>query len=221
MQKKNDMNKISYLKLSLFFVFLFILAVAGFWNSYFSLFINDFKDIQYLIHIHALFASLWIIILIIQPYLLFMNKIKLHKTYGNFSKLIFILLTASIVVIILLKLHFNQYNLDISIFVPFKDIILLFVGAGIGYSNTSNLVVHRKGMILTAIAMIEPALIRLLFTSKIVPNHHVFLTTIIIIYTLLLYLILTDTDKSRFNVLYPLTLIYLIISHVIIVYYTL
>ena len=68
------------------------LTFAGFYKTYFEPFPNFGKNIDIYIHIHAVIASLWIAILIVQPFLIVNKKIALHRSVGKLSYVVFPLL---------------------------------------------------------------------------------------------------------------------------------
>lgn len=61
------------------------LIFAGFYKSYIGYFPNFGDKITVFIHIHALIASVWILMLIIQPFLILNKKFALHRATGKFS----------------------------------------------------------------------------------------------------------------------------------------
>lgn len=85
----------SYKYLGYFFLLLIPLTIAGFYKTYINQFPNFEKNITYFIHIHAFIATVWIGILIAQPFLIVKKKFALHRKVGKISYVVFPLLILS------------------------------------------------------------------------------------------------------------------------------
>lgn len=68
------------------------LAVIGFYPSYWSKITDDIPTIK---HIHAFFMSTWVVMSILQPYLIMKKKIHVHKTIGKVSYVLIPLIVMS------------------------------------------------------------------------------------------------------------------------------
>lgn len=87
------MNKVLFPGIA-FWLLLFIpLTIIGFYPTYFS---KLFSGVPSIYHIHAFFMILWIILAILQPYLIYQKKTKQHKLLGKISYILMplVLLTA-------------------------------------------------------------------------------------------------------------------------------
>ena len=73
----------SYKYLGYFFLLLIPLTIAGFYKTYIVQFPNFKENITYFIHIHAFIATVWIGILILQPFLIVNKKFALHRKVGK------------------------------------------------------------------------------------------------------------------------------------------
>ena len=82
----------SYKYLGYFFLLLIPLTIAGFYKTYIVQFPNFKANVTPLIHIHAFIASVWIGILIVQPFLILNKKFALHRKVGKISYIVFPLL---------------------------------------------------------------------------------------------------------------------------------
>ena len=71
-----------YYNLGYWFLSLIVLVFAGFYYSYFSVF---FQPRPTLIHIHFALMALWVVMLIVQPFLIKYNKRKIHRLVGRIS----------------------------------------------------------------------------------------------------------------------------------------
>lgn len=72
--------RVNFDKAGYYFILLLILAVIGFWESYFS---NLLSGIDSYIHFHAITMLIWIAMLITQAFLIRYKKRSLHKIIGN------------------------------------------------------------------------------------------------------------------------------------------
>ena len=85
----------TYKYLGYFLLLLIPLTFAGFYKTYIGQFPDFEEKIDSFIHFHALIASLWILILIIQPFLILNKKYAAHRTIGKLSYILFPLLILS------------------------------------------------------------------------------------------------------------------------------
>ena len=76
------MNKILFPRIFLWLLLFIPLTLVGFYPTYFSQFIAGVPSIY---HIHAFFMTLWIVLAVLQPYLIYKKKTKQHKFLGKLS----------------------------------------------------------------------------------------------------------------------------------------
>jgi hypothetical protein len=74
----------SYKHLHLWLIIPFVITLLGFYNSYWSRFFNT--PLNW--HLHGMSATIWYIILILQPYLYSKGKLKHHRTFGMIGFLV-------------------------------------------------------------------------------------------------------------------------------------
>jgi len=75
-------NTSIYNNLGYWFLSLIVLVFFGFYQTYFSVFFQPWPDI---IHIHFVLMTLWIVMLITQPFLIKYKKLHLHRSIGKIS----------------------------------------------------------------------------------------------------------------------------------------
>ena len=68
-----------YYNLGYWFLLLIVLVIAGFYTSYFTVFFQPHATI---IHIHFTLMTLWIAMLITQPFLIKYKKLAIHRMLG-------------------------------------------------------------------------------------------------------------------------------------------
>ena len=74
--KVNHPKKIRFEKSGYYFIGLVVLVILGFWPTYLSKYFDGTANFNFYFHFHALMASLWILLLIVQPVLIKKKKLK-------------------------------------------------------------------------------------------------------------------------------------------------
>lgn len=184
----------SYKYLGYFFLLLIPLTIAGFYKTYIVQFPNFKTNITAFIHIHAFIASVWIAILIVQPFLIVNKKFAIHRKVGKISYVVFPLLILSFVPQIIRTANSdNPKNLFFSI----ADLILLiiFYGLAVYYKKVSSR--HMRYMIATTLVFLGPTVGRigpvLLGWSELFTQNIQYL----IIYCILAGLLLYDKANGK------------------------
>jgi len=81
-----------YHNIGYWFLLFIALVVAGFYSSYFTVFLEP-KDA--IVHIHFVLMMLWIVMLIVQPFLIKYKKVSIHRRLGKVSYILFPLVAVS------------------------------------------------------------------------------------------------------------------------------
>ena len=184
----------TYKYLGWFFLLLIPLIFAGFYKSYFQPFPNFDEDINTFIHVHALIASVWVLMLIVQPFLIFNKKHAIHRKIGKLSYVIFPLLILSFVPAIIKFANSERIE---NLFFPLGDgsLLILFYSLAIYNRKTSSK--HMRYMIATALVFLGPTVGRigpiLLGWSEVLTQN----VQYGIIYSILTGLILYDRKNNR------------------------
>ena len=205
MNKNSSKKLVVFENVGFWMVALLLLAFIGFWDSYFSkLFVSN-SGFNIYFHFHAVMAVLWIVVLIVQPILIRHKKWIVHKQVGFAAHFLLALFFISVI----LLTHYQQSNAEranfIGVFIPFKDLLVISVAYFIAMKNSHVVGIHARGMIVTGIAMIEPALIRglgALFPS--LDNRYVW--TILIVYSVLIFFIIISRQYKKGRWVFPLIL---------------
>jgi hypothetical protein len=106
----------AYKNLGYFFLLLVPLAFLGFYKRYLSQF-PEFQETTTYIHIHAAIASIWLFMLIIQPFLIRNRKYKQHRIVGRISYFVFPLLILSFILescgwqVLVAQIYFSLYQM--------------------------------------------------------------------------------------------------------------
>lgn len=192
---------------------LLLLALLGFWSSYFSrLFETSFNAY---FHFHAITAMLWLSTLIVQPILIQKKQWQLHRRIGRVAHFVLGLFIVSAI----LLTHFQQ-SIDfhyIGVLIPFRDLTMISLAYFIAMKYRNIVGIHARGMIATGIAFIEPALVRALGFMFPAMSYSYY-WTIGLIYFTLVVLIITGRKHHRGQWLFPLILGLNMVFHAIIVF---
>ena len=213
----------TYSSSTYFFIGLFLLAIIGFWPSYFSKFFDGTADFTFYIHFHAVLAVFWIFFLIVQPILIRRKNFALHRSIGKISYILVPLIYISVILLAHSRITGEEENLGLSLWVPFKDLIVFTFGYGVAIRYKKIMPLHARGMIVSGIVLIEPAMVRaivyLFFDGDFVPPAY--LTSIGLLYALLFILIIAERKEKRGRWIFPVTLgLYLFVHSVRLLQYS-
>lgn len=212
---QRGLKSIAFEKAGPYLAVLLLLAIVGFWHSYFSRLFISASDFNTYFHFHALMASLWLIILIIQPILIKKRQWQLHRQVGWFSHFVLVLFYVSAIL-----LTHHQQSIDfhyIGGLIPFRDLSMISIAYFIAMKYRRTVAIHARGMIATGIAFIEPALVRALgnlFPSMDYPYYW----TIALIYLTWTILMIVGNRHKQGRWVFPLLLGLNILFHAIIVF---
>ena len=143
----------TYKYLGYFLLLLIPLTFAGFYKTYFEPFPNFGKNIDIYIHIHAVIASLWIAILIVQPFLIVNKKIALHRSVGKLSYVVFPLLIISFIPRIIKTINSGDIQF---LFFPLADGFLLVTFYVLAIYYKKKTAKHMRYMIASALVLMGP-----------------------------------------------------------------
>lgn len=195
-----------------FMLLLIPLVFLGFYKTYFSQFPDFNSGITYSHHQHAVIASVWIVMLILQPLLISNRKYKAHKIVGRLSYVVFPLLILSFLPMIARKISSAP---SVNIFVPLGDCIILTLLYSLAIYHRKKMSYHMRYMIGTAIVFLGPTFGRigalLLGLSERVTQN----VQYTIIYLILLGLIGLDKKHQKDFRPYLLMLIIWVIHQII------
>ncbi len=183
-----------YKYLGYFLLLLIPLTFVGFYKTYFSQFPAFEKNIDAFIHFHAFIASIWILLLIVQPLLIINKKHKIHIKVGKISFFIFPLLILSFIPQMIKII--NSEN-SIFLFFPLSDSILLILFYSLAIYNRKTAPKHMRYMIATTLVFLGPTVGRI---GPILLGWSELLTQNVqygIIYLILVSLIFLDKSNSK------------------------
>ncbi len=143
----------TYKYLGYYLLLLIPLIFAAFYKSYFQPFPNFGKNINGYVHLHVFIASVWVLILIVQPFLIFNKKLALHRKVGKLSYIVFPLLVLSFIPQIIKIVRTENIA---NLFFPLGDGVLLiaFYSFAIYYRKQRSK--HMRYMIASATKVAAP-----------------------------------------------------------------
>lgn len=206
----------AYRNLGYFLLLLLPLTFFGFYKTYFVQFPNFEDNITLFIHLHALIASIWILLLIVQPLLIINRKNKLHRKIGKLSYIIFPMLILSFVPQMIRIVHSDTPQF---LFFPLADSVLLVMFYALAMFHRRNAPKHMRFIIGTATVFLGPTLGRIgpyFFNwSEVVTQH----TQYGVIYLILIGLIFYDKRNGKnykpYVLIFSLWVLHLIIFNLI------
>ena len=198
-----------------------LLVVAiGFSKTYFT----QLDEFSFPYHLHGISASLWMILLIVQPFLFQKGLLKAHRVLGWSS----LLLVPTIVIagIIMMRLMIQgqaNYPPNVVYQLAFIDAFTL-LGFTILYLLAlyfrKNLKLHARFMATTIFGPLVPALTRLfIFNLGLASNFNEGLTySYLLIELVLIAIIWKERNKNEIKLTYVPFLVFIIAQHVLMYY---
>jgi uncharacterized membrane protein SirB2 len=184
----------AYKNLGYFLILLIPLTLLGFYKTYFNQ-IPVFEDnINTFIHLHAIIASIWILMLIVQPLLIRNGKNKWHKRVGKMSYIVFPLLILSFIP---QMIRISNSDMPDFLFSPLADSILLTLSYSLAIYYRKNPALHMRYMIGSALVFLGPTIGRIGPLLLGMPTSLTQNLLYIIIYLVLAGLILLDYKKGK------------------------
>ncbi|QCK15811.1 hypothetical protein [Mangrovivirga cuniculi] len=188
----------TFYKNSFAFLSLGLLAVIiGFSQSVTS----RFSTFTWIYHVHGVSATLWMVLLIIQPLTYRYNKLKVHRVIGWTSILIVsIIVVAGITMMKNMIINRASYPPGTVYKLAFIDATTLiafisFYSLGIYYRKSLKL--HARFMVCTIFAPFIPALTRVFFVFNLADGFNTALTYSYLLIEIAILLILFTERKSK------------------------
>ncbi len=170
------------------------LVFFAFYRTYFELYPNFGSNITVFIHIHAFLATCWIVLLIVQPFLIINKKYAWHRKVGQLSYVVFPLFICSFIPQVVRIA--NSGNLKV-LFFPLADTFLMIVFYSLAIYNKRITSRHMRYMLACALVLLGPTVGRIgpiwlkwsdLFTQNV---------QYIIAYAILIGLIRLDRTRKQ------------------------
>ena len=195
-----------YKRIAIFLAIVFLVVIIGFTPSYFK----PFFEVESIFHFHAIPAVIWMMVLIVQPMLFSIGKIKVHRIVGFISLIIALLVFIGSLMIIdhMLMVTFNEDGTNTEYQFAFSSILLLIgflVFVALAYYHRKNIHLHSRHMISTVFFALAPGLIRIIDGVSLSQNHSL---TYSISILLIFILILIDYKKGKVYLPYLILMVW-------------
>lgn len=148
----------AYRNIGFIFLLFIPLTFLGFYKTYFVLSPEYEGTVDAYTHIHAIVASLWITILIVQPLLIRAKNFSLHRRLGKISYFVFFALILSFIPQMIKEYGKGLFPLNASF-----DIVLLMLFYFLAVKHKKEVAVHMRYMIAIALIFVGPTLGRIIF----------------------------------------------------------
>ncbi|MDL5511650.1 hypothetical protein QSE00_07505 [Arenibacter sp. M-2] len=148
----------AYKNLGYFFLLLIPLTFLGFYKTYFVQFPDFEENLTTFIHLHAIIASIWILLLIVQPLLIIYRKNQLHRKIGKLSYIVFPILILSFVPQMIRIINSDAPQI---LFFPMADSVLLILFYSLAMYNRGTVSKHMRYILGTATVFLGPTIGRI------------------------------------------------------------
>lgn len=215
------MTKSKYYKYAHIYLALgLVVVLIGFSKSYF----NNLGNFSFSYHLHGISATLWMTLLIIQPYLFQKGKLKTHRFLGWSSLVLVPLIIIGGVIMMKLMIQGQvNYPPNIVYTLAFIDVCTLLGFASLyilALYFRKNLMLHSRFMVSTIFGPLVPALTRLfLIVLGVASNFTDALTySYASIELVLLIIIWKERNAKEIKYTYLPFLIFIVVQHILIYY---
>lgn len=134
------------------------LTFLGFYKTYFIQFPSFEENITSFIHLHAIIASIWILLLIVQPLLILNRNNKVHRKIGKLSYIVFPILILSFVPQMIRIINFDAPQF---LFFPLADSVLLILFYSLAIYHRRKVSKHMRYIIGSATVFLGPTIGRI------------------------------------------------------------
>ncbi len=188
-------------------VALLLISLAAFWPTYFAV---GLSSSSIYIHFHAITAALWMMLLIVQPFLVRRYRYDAHRTLGRVSYVLVPVLLASMLLLANYRLRSvpaEAYPMQTYVlFLQFSLGGLFALSFVLAMIYRREVEIHSRFMVCTGMTLIDPVFARLFFwIDPTTVQYHQFLTYGL---TDLIFLILIFIERrsSRGRWVFPMML---------------
>lgn len=216
MKSPASKKKLFYRYSYLYFSFAAAVTVFAFFPSYF----NKLRATDPAHHLHGITATLWMILLIIQPFLYQAGKLKWHRQIGKISFLLvplIILSALNMVHIMIIRKDSYPPLIPYQLaFIDFATLIQFLLFYILAIYKRKKIHLHARYMACTVLGPLIPALTRLLFRFPFIDSFNSSLNiSYVIIEIVLILLLLDDKRTGKIRLPYVLALILFSVQHLI------
>lgn len=210
----NNQNKeIFYSRAYLYFALAFLITVAGFFPSYFS----RLGETSATHHFHGVTATLWMLLLVVQPLLYRLDKMTLHRMIGRSTLLLVPLIITGGLIMVWMMLNDERYPDWLAYrlaYIDFYVLIQFLLFYVLAIKNIKDTQYHARYMACTIFGPLIPAISRLLpnlgIADNLISSIHI---SYVLVEVVLIVLIADDKRRGRFRLPYILALGLMLLQH--------
>ncbi len=159
--KKPGSKKHTFIYLSLALL-MTIIAIGGFWNTYWWPVLTGSKEFHWLLHIHGAVFTIWMGLLILQAGLVYQNKVGLHQLIGKRMGIMWGIL----IILLGVSLGFGRISPGLGkeyetlqafiwdLPIPLGDLLVFAILFGCGIYYRKKPETHKRLMILSTAALL-------------------------------------------------------------------
>jgi hypothetical protein len=200
----SKLPRIELVRSAPFFAVLLALAPLAFWPGYLS---KPFETSDAYVHMHAGTATLWMLMLIVQPLTIGARRFTLHRIIGAASYVLAPLVVASMV----LLAHSRNRWPDVNVNLLYLQLSLAAV-FGLSYAlamlTRRRVALHARFMVCTGLTMIDPVVQRIMvFWWDSTPAWNYFWFTFGLTDLILLALIWLERRRPAGRIVFPIMLV--------------
>lgn len=149
-------------------IYMTVMVVMGFWSSYFGQLFGDFPERNWIIHVHAVVFTGWLLLLLVQVSLVASGNTKFHRKLGIaggiYGFAILALGLASGFVLPIENIESGLWSMDEAasfLILPLGDMLIFsgFFGAALYYRGKSE--VHKRLVLIASVMLVFPAVARM------------------------------------------------------------
>ena len=164
-------RSINFSRSAPYFAGLFLVALVAFWPTYLS---QAFSASSVYTHLHAFTATVWMLMLVAQPLTIRTRRLACHRLLGRVSYVLAPLVLLSIVLLAHSRLQgLNAEAYAIQTYVLYLQVSLAVL-FGLSYAlaiyTRRTVALHARFMVCTALTLIDPVVIRLMFWIDPTPS---------------------------------------------------
>jgi hypothetical protein len=141
-----------------YFGALFAIALLAFWPTYLS----RLSAVSGYTHVHAVTASMWMLLLVAQPLAIRRRRMAVHRALGRASYVIAPIVAMSMVLLAHSKTHGAAREDLLGAYVPLSLAALFAACYALGIATRRTMALHARFMVSTAMPLIDPVFVRLL-----------------------------------------------------------
>jgi len=154
-----------------YFAVLFLIALVAFWPTYLS---QAFSASSFYTHLHAFTAALWMLMLVAQPLTIKTRRLAWHRLLGRVSYVLAPLILVTVVLLAhsrLQGLSAEAYAIQTYVLYLQVSLAVLFgLSYGLAIYTRRTMALHARFMVCTALTLIDPVVIRLMFWIDPTPS---------------------------------------------------